>query len=82
MIFMNPRNSQNSLLTRISSGITAHAAHLQRLDLAHLGRGPEAAASQFQAVLANLKHQIARKAALRASVSLASGRLELQAQAA
>ena len=78
---MNPRNYQDSLLTRIASGLTGHAAQLQQLDLARLGRGAESAC-QFQALLVNLKYQIARKTALRAGVSLVTGRLELQARAA
>ncbi|MGO9255352.1 MAG: hypothetical protein ACLQU1_03485 [Bryobacteraceae bacterium] len=78
---MNTRNYQSSLLARISSGISAHAAHLQRLDLARLGRGV-AAACQFQDMLADLKQQIARKAALRAQGSFAIENLELQSLAA
>jgi hypothetical protein len=78
---MNPRNYQDNLLNRISNGITGHAVQLQQLDLARLSRGIDSA-SQFQTVLANLKHQIARKVELRAGVALVTGSLELQTRAA
>ena len=78
---MNARNFQGSLLDRISDGITARAAHLQRLDLARLGRQNEAAC-QFQGMIADLKSQLARKAALRIPTSFVADRLELQAAAA
>ena len=81
MVFMNPRNYQDRLLTGISSGITTHAAHLQPLDLARLGRGT-VVAYRFEAMLATMKRQIARKAALRAGASPAIDHLELQARAA
>lgn len=78
---MNTRNLQNSLLNRISSGISAHAGHLQSRDLARLGRGLEAA-SQFHNILFDLKLQLARKAVLRVQPSLAAETLEVQPLAA
>jgi hypothetical protein len=77
---MNTRNHQNRLLAQISSGISAHAANLQRLDLARLSRRAEAAC-QFQAMLAEIKGQITRKSAQRAG-SFANCNLELQSAAA
>ena len=78
---MNARNFQGSLLNRISEGITARAAHLQRLDLARLGRRNEAAC-QFQGIIADLKNQLACKAARRVATSSVAGGFELQAAAA
>jgi hypothetical protein len=78
---MNIRNYRNNLLARISGGISANAANLQRLDLAQLGRKAEAAC-QLQDMLADLKYRIAEKAALRAQVSFAADALELQSLAA
>jgi hypothetical protein len=78
---MNIRNHQDSLLARISSGITANAAQLQRLDLARLGRGAEAAC-KFQDVLADLKERIERRAALRAQSAFAIDGIALPSMAA
>jgi hypothetical protein len=66
---MRTRNYQDNLLARISSGLCANAADLQRLDLVRLGRGAEAAC-QLQDMLADLKGRIARRAALRTSFAL------------
>jgi len=74
---MNASNFQCSLLTRISDGIAAHAVHLHRLELSRLSRRTQAA-SEFQGMMTNLKHQLARKAALRVGASYPAERLEPQ----
>ena len=74
---MNASNSQGSLLTRISDGITARAAHLHRLELSRFSRRTQAAI-QFQGMITNLKFQLAQKAALRVGASCAAERLEPQ----
>ncbi len=78
---MNLRNNQNRLLARISNGISANAANLQRLDLARIGRRAEAAC-QFQEILTGLKEQLARKAAVNAEATFAAAAPELQPMAA
>ena len=81
IVFMSARNYQNNLLARISSGISAKAANLQLLDLTQLGRRAEAAC-QFQNLLADIKHQIARKSAVRAQMPLAIEALAVHSLAA
>ena len=78
---MNIRNNQNRLLAKISNGISANAANLQRLDLARIGRRADAAC-QFQEILTGLKERLAQKAAANAQAAFATARPELQPLAA
>ncbi len=69
---MSIRHFHDCVLARISSGMSADATKLHRLDLERLGRGAEAAC-QFQDMLADLKGRIARRAAMRTRSPFATG---------
>ena len=78
---MSIRHCHDGLLARISSGMSADASELHRLDLERLGRRA-VAACQFQDMLADLKERIAQRAAMRIGSPFAIGGVALRSVAA
>jgi len=78
---MSIRHLHDCVLARISSGMSADASELHRLDLERLGLRA-LAACQFQEMLADLKERIAQRAAMRTRSPFAIGGVELRSAAA
>lgn len=78
---MGIKRYHDRLLSQISNDLSATASRFHRVDLERIGRKAEAA-GRFQAMLADLKRRLERRAVVRTQPRIAMARFEAPSQAA